>query len=217
MTIGVIARKVGMTRVFTSEGVSVPVSVLEVVGNNRISQIKSIEVDGYEAIQVTAGEKKSSRVNKPLAGHFAKAQVTAGDMIGEFSVESIKEYSLGQLIDISDVFNDVEFVDVVGVSKGKGFAGSVKRHNFRTQDATHGNSRSHRVLGSTGQNQTPGRVFKGKKMAGHLGNVRCTVQNLELVRIDKDRNLILVKGAVPGFMGARVEIKPAIKKKLRGE
>ena len=215
MTIGVIARKVGMTRIFTPEGVSIPVSVLQIVPN-RISQLKTVENDGYSAVQVTGGEKKLSHVNKPLAGHFAKAQITAGDMLGEFTVSSVDEYTLGQTLTLSDLFENVQFVDVSGTSKGKGFAGTVKRHNFRTQDATHGNSRSHRVPGSIGQNQTPGRVFKGKKMAGHMGNVRSTTQNLELVRIDVERNLLLIKGSVPGFPGARVDVKPAIKKKRRG-
>jgi len=215
MTIGVIARKVGMTRIFTPEGVSIPVSVLQIVPN-RISQLKTVENDGYSAVQVTGGEKKLSHVNKPLAGHFAKAQITAGDMLGEFTVSSVDEYTLGQTLTLSDLFENVQFVDVSGTSKGKGFAGTVKRHNFRTQDATHGNSRSHRVPGSIGQNQTPGRVFKGKKMAGHMGNVRSTTQNLELVRIDVERNLLLIKGSVPGFPGARVDVKPAIKRKRRG-
>ncbi|MGQ3891869.1 50S ribosomal protein L3 [Legionella sp. CNM-4043-24] len=216
MTIGLIGRKVGMTRVFTEEGASVPVSVVEVIPN-RISQLKSIETDGYVAVQLTGGEKKSSHVNKPLAGHFAKAQIEAGDMIQEFTVPSIDGYSNGQVLSVSDVFQNGQFVDVVGTSKGKGFAGTVKRHNFRTQDATHGNSRSHRVPGSIGQNQTPGRVFKGKKMAGHLGNVRCTTQSLELVRVDAERNLLLIKGAIPGHPGARVTILPAVKIKVRGE
>lgn len=214
--IGLIGRKVGMTRVFTDEGVSIPVSVVEVFPN-RISQLKTMENDGYVAVQLTGGEKKSSHVNKPLTGHFAKAQIAAGDMLCEFKVPSLEGYTAGQTISVSDVFQDGEFVDVAGTTKGKGFAGTVKRYNFRTQDATHGNSRSHRVPGSIGQNQTPGRVFKGKKMAGHMGNVRSTTQNLEVVRVDSDRNLLLIKGAIPGFPGARVEITPAKKKKARGE
>lgn len=216
MTIGLIGRKVGMTRVFTEEGVSIPVSVVEVLPN-RISQLKSIETDGYIAIQLTGGEKKSSHVNKPLSGHFAKNQILAGDMLCEFRVDSLDGYSAGQTLTVSDVFNNGQFVDVAGTSKGKGFAGTVKRYNFRTQDATHGNSRSHRVPGSIGQNQTPGKVFKGKKMCGQMGNVRCTTQTLELVRVDAERNLLLIKGAIPGFPGARVEITPATKKKVRGE
>lgn len=211
MTIGLIGRKLGMTRVFTDDGVSIPVTVVAVFPN-RISQLKTIEKDGYQAVQLTGGEKKASHVNKPLTGHFAKAQVIAGDMMCEFRVDSLEQYATGQTLTVADVFTDGQFVDVAGTSKGKGFAGTVKRHNFRTQDATHGNSRSHRVPGSIGQNQTPGRVFKGKKMAGHLGNVRSTTQTLELVRIDVERNLLLIKGAIPGFPGARVEITPAIKK-----
>ena len=216
MTIGLVGRKVGMTRVFTEQGVSVPVSVVEVIPN-RISQLKSVEVDGYTAIQLTAGTKKASHVNKPLAGHFAKAQVDAGDMICEYRVDSLENYTAGQVFNVADIFTAGEFVDVSGLTKGKGFAGTVKRHNFRTQDATHGNSRSHRVPGSIGQNQTPGRVFKGKKMAGHLGNVRCTTQSLELVRVDNERNLLLIKGAIPGCAGARIEIKPAVKMQVRGK
>ncbi|MFC3908596.1 50S ribosomal protein L3 [Legionella dresdenensis] len=215
MAIGLIGRKVGMTRVFTDAGVSIPVSVVEVLPN-RVSQLKTIETDGYVAVQLTAGEKKASRVNKPLAGHFTKAQIDAGDMIGEFDVESVDSYSAGQLLSVADIFNDGQFVDVCGTSKGKGFAGTVKRHNFRTQDATHGNSRSHRVPGSIGQNQTPGRVFKGKKMAGHMGNVRTTTQSLELVRVDAERNLLLIKGAIPGYPGARIRVTPATKKKKVG-
>ena len=191
MTIGLIGRKIGMTRVFTDDGISLPVSVVEVIPN-RISQLKTPETDGYIAVQLTAGTKKATHVNKPMTGHFAKAQIEAGDMMGEFLVDSLENYTLGQAISVTDVFKNGEFVDVSGISKGKGFAGTVKRHNFRTQDASHGNSRSHRVPGSIGQNQTPGRVFKGKKMAGHLGNVRCTTQNLELVRVDAERNLLLV-------------------------
>lgn len=216
MMIGLLGRKVGMTRVFTEDGVSIPVSVVEVVPN-RISQIKNEERDGYSAIQLTGGVKKASRVTKPMAGHFAAAQVEAGDMICEFRVEGLENYTLGQVITVADVFTGGQKVDVSAHSKGKGFAGTVKRHNFRTQDATHGNSRSHRVPGSIGQNQTPGRVFKGKKMAGHLGNVRVTTQSLELVRVDAERNLLLIKGAIPGAPGARVEVKPAVKFKGEGK
>lgn len=216
MMIGLLGRKIGMTRVFTAEGVSVPVSVVE-VHPNRVSQIKTAENDGYTAVQLTGGTKKASKVSKPMAGHFAKAEIDAGDMQIEFHIDSEDAYKLGQVISIADVFTAGQHVDVSGTSKGKGFAGTVKRYNFRTQDATHGNSRSHRVPGSIGQNQTPGRVFKGKKMAGHMGNVRCTVQTLELVRVDADRNLLLIKGAIPGAPGSRVEIKPATKKQVRGE
>jgi len=216
MMIGLLGRKIGMTRVFTAEGVSVPVSVVE-VHPNRVSQIKTAENDGYIAVQLTGGTKKASRVSKPMAGHFAKAEIDAGDMQIEFHVESEEAYKLGQVISVADVFTAGQHVDVSGTSKGKGFAGTVKRHNFRTQDATHGNSRSHRVPGSIGQNQTPGKVFKGKKMAGHMGNARCTVQTLELVRVDAERNLLLIKGAIPGAPGSRVEVKPAAKKQARGE
>lgn len=213
--IGLLGRKVGMTRIFTTDGVSIPVSVVE-VHPNRVSQLKDVTTDGYTAIQLTGGQKKASRVNKALTGHFAAAKIEAGDMLCEYRVDSIESYSLGQTLTVSDVFADGQWVDVSSVSKGKGFAGTVKRHNFRTQDATHGNSRSHRVPGSIGQNQSPGRVFKGKKMAGHMGDVRCTVQSLELVRVDGERHLLLIKGAIPGAPGARVEIKPAVKKKEGG-
>ncbi|WP_058472278.1 50S ribosomal protein L3 [Legionella quateirensis] len=216
MMIGLLGRKIGMTRVFTAEGVSVPVSVVE-VHPNRVSQVKTADIDGYSAVQLTGGTKKASKVSKPMAGHFAKAEIEAGDMQIEFHIESEDAYTLGQVISVADVFSAGQYVDVSGVSKGKGFAGTVKRYNFRTQDATHGNSRSHRVPGSIGQNQTPGRVFKGKKMAGHMGNVRCTTQSLELVRVDAERNLLLIKGAIPGAPGSRVEIKPATKKQARGE
>ncbi len=216
MNIGLLGRKIGMTRIFTPEGKSIPVSVVE-VQPNRISQLKSLDADGYTAIQLTSGFKKASRVSKPMAGHFAKAEVEAGDMLIEFRVDDIGAYNCGQVLAAPDVFQEGQFVDVAAVSKGKGFAGTVKRHNFRTQDATHGNSRSHRVPGSIGQNQSPGRVFKGKKMAGHMGSKRVTTQSLELIKIDAERNLVLIKGAIPGAPGARVEIKPAVKKQARGE
>lgn len=209
--IGLLGRKVGMTRVFTEEGNSVPVSVVEITPN-RVSQIKTVENDGYCAVQLTAGQKKSTRVNKPMAGHCLKAKVEAGDIISEFRINADTDYQCGQEINVADIFADGQFVDVTAVTKGKGFAGTVKRHNFRTQDATHGNSRSHRVPGSIGQNQTPGRVFKGKKMAGQLGNKQCTVQSLEIVSVNKDKNLILIKGAIPGFPGSKVTVKPAVKK-----
>lgn len=209
--IGLIGRKVGMTRIFTEDGVSIPVSVVKVV-KNRVSQIKTAETDGYLAVQLTAGEKKASHVNKALTGHFAKAQVDAGDMISEFRVDSVENYHLGQVVSVNDLFESVRFVDVTGFSIGKGYAGTVKRHNFRTQDATHGNSVSHRLPGSIGQNQTPGKVFKGKKMAGRLGNTKCTTQNLELIRVDAERDLLLIKGSIPGNPGGRIVVKPAIKK-----
>lgn len=214
--VGLLARKIGMTRVFTTDGVSIPVSVVEVVPN-RVSQIKTEENDGYVAIQLTGGTKKVRKVNKPMTGHFAKAGIEPGNMQMECRIASKDDFQVGQVLSLAQIFTEGQYVDVSGVSKGKGFAGTVKRHNFRTQDATHGNSRSHRVPGSIGQNQTPGRVFKGKKMAGHLGNVRCTVQSLELIRVDTERNLLLIKGAIPGSPGSRVEVKPAVKKQVRGE
>ena len=211
MSIGVIGRKLGMTRIFTQDGKSIPVTVIE-VEPNRVTQVKSVETDGYTAIQVTTGSKKASRVSKPEAGHFAKAGVEAGRGLWEFRIDDadIANYSVGSEVKV-ELFNDVKKVDVTGTSKGKGFAGSVKRWNFRTQDMTHGNSRSHRVPGSTGQNQTPGRVFKGKRMCGHLGNVKVTVQALEVVRVDAERNALLVKGAVPGAINGTVVVKPSVK------
>ncbi|MGC9423462.1 MULTISPECIES: 50S ribosomal protein L3 [Vibrio] len=207
--IGLVGRKVGMTRVFTEEGVSIPVTVVEVEAN-RISQVKTLETDGYAAIQVTAGTKKASRVTKPEAGHFAKAGVEAGRGLWEFRLENGEEFEVGAELTV-ELFNEVKKVDVTGTSKGKGFQGAVKRWNFRTQDMTHGNSLSHRAPGSIGQCQTPGRVFKGKKMAGHMGAERVTTQNLEIVRVDAERNLLLIKGAVPGATGANVIVKPAVK------
>ncbi|OGV26801.1 MAG: 50S ribosomal protein L3 [Legionellales bacterium RIFCSPHIGHO2_12_FULL_37_14] len=216
MTIGLVGRKVGMTRVFLESGVSEPVTVIHIIPN-RVSQVKTQTVEGYNAVQLTAGTKKPSRVNKPLSGHFAKAKIDAGDAMVEFRTDEKDQYELGQVIELAAIFKDGQFVDVAGTSKGKGFTGTVKRHNFRTQDATHGNSRSHRVPGSIGQNQSPGKVFKGKKMAGQHGNKRSTVQNLKIVRVDSERHLLLLKGAVPGFPGALVEVKPAVKIKQGGE
>ncbi|MDF1678136.1 MAG: 50S ribosomal protein L3 [Legionellaceae bacterium] len=213
--IGLLGRKVGMTRIFTPEGKAIPVSVVQ-VEPNRVSQLKEVSSDGYTAVQLTGGTKKTSRVTKPMAGHFAKANIDAGDILREFRVDSIENYTLGQELKVEDVFTAGQFVDVAGVSKGKGFAGAVKRHNFSMQDATHGNSLSHRAPGSIGQNQTPGRVFKGKKMPGQMGNKRCTVQTLELVRIDAERHLLLIKGAIPGAPGARIEVKPAVKTREGG-
>lgn len=207
--IGLVGKKVGMTRIFTEEGVSVPVTVIEITAN-RVTQVKNLDNDGYRAIQITTGSKKASRVSKPEAGHFAKAGVEAGRGLWEFRLEEGQEFATGQEISV-EIFADVKKVDVTGTSKGKGFAGTVKRWNFRTQDATHGNSLSHRVPGSIGQNQTPGKVFKGKKMAGHLGDERVTVQSLEVVRVDAERNLLLVKGAVPGATGGDLIVKPAVK------
>ena len=211
MTMGLIGRKCGMTRVFTEDGASIPVTVIE-AQPNRITQVKTVESDGYRALQVTVGGKKPSRVSKPQAGHFAKAKVEAGDLLSELRISDGDEgdYKIGSALMV-DVFEEGQKVDVIGTSIGKGFAGAVKRHHFSMQDATHGNSLSHRAPGSIGQNQTPGRVFKGKKMAGHMGNVRRTVQNLEVVRVDAERNLLLIKGAVPGHRGGQVIVRPAIK------
>ncbi len=211
MTIGIVGRKCGMTRVFTEDGRSIPVTVIE-ADPNRITQIKNLERDGYTAIQVTVGHKKPSRVTKPLAGHFAKAGVEPGRGLWEFRVDETALEGLSEGAELKvDQFSEGQKVDVTGVSKGKGFQGAVKRWNFRTQDATHGNSLSHRAPGSIGQNQTPGRVFKGKKMAGHMGARRVTVQTLEIVRVDVERNLLLVKGAVPGAAGGDVIVRPAVK------
>lgn len=213
MSIGLVGRKCGMTRVFGSDGASVPVTVLQ-IDSNRIAQIKSLEVDGYRSIQVAVGDKKSSHVNKPMAGHYAKANMTAGRGLWEFRLteDEGQDLTVGSELSVS-IFSEGQVVDVQGKTIGKGFAGGVKRHHFRMQDATHGNSLSHRVLGSIGMNQTPGRVFKGKKMAGHLGDVKRTVQNLTIHSIDAERNLILVKGAVPGAKGGDVVLTPATKKR----
>lgn len=211
MTMGLVGRKCGMTRVFTDDGDSIPVTVIE-AQPNRITQVKTVESDGYRALQVTAGAKKPSRVSKPKAGHFAKAKVEAGDLVTEFRLDDSDEgeFELGSEVNVES-FAEGQKVDVIGTSIGKGFAGVIKRHNFSMQDATHGNSLAHRAPGSIGQNQTPGRVFKGKKMAGHMGNVRRTIQNLVVVRVDAERNLLLVKGAVPGHAGGRVVVRPAVK------
>ncbi len=211
MTMGLVGRKCGMTRVFTEDGVSIPVTVIE-AQPNRITQVKTVESDGYRALQVTAGAKKPSRVSKPLAGHFANAKVEAGDLISEIRLDDADdgEFDAGGELKV-DLFEEGQKVDVIGTSIGKGFAGAVKRHNFSMQDATHGNSLAHRAPGSIGQNQSPGRVFKGKKMSGHMGNVRRTVQNLEVVRVDAARNLVLIKGAGPGHSGGQVFVRPAVK------
>jgi large subunit ribosomal protein L3 len=216
MTIGVIGRKAGMTRVFTEEGVTVPVTVIE-VQPNRISQIKGEESDGYRAVQVAAGSRKASRVTKPMAGHYAKAGVEAGSKVGEFRLAEGEgtDLEIGREITVA-IFTAGQKVDVRGVTKGRGFSGVVRRHHFRTQDATHGNSVSHRVHGSIGQNQTPGRVFKGKKMAGHLGNVHRCQQSLEVVRVDTERNLLLVRGGVPGPTGGHLIVVPSVKHKHKG-
>jgi large subunit ribosomal protein L3 len=213
MSIGIVGRKAGMTRVFTEDGVSIPVTVIE-VDPNRVSQVKTLDTDGYRAVQVTTGSRRPSRVNKPAAGHYAKAGVEAGRGLWEFRLGEGEGEDLapGSTIGV-DIFAEGQKVDVVGTSIGKGYAGVVKRHNFRTQDATHGNSLSHRAPGSIGMGQFPGHVLKGKKMAGHMGNARTTNQNLEIVRVDADRNLLLVKGAVPGAKGGDLIVSPAVKTK----
>jgi len=215
MSIGLIGRKAGMTRIFQEDGVSVPVTVIEVTPN-RVTQVKTVDRDGYVALQVAAGRRKPSRVTKPLAGHYAKAGVVAGEVLREFRLqEAPGELQSGSELGV-DMFSAGQKVDVRGVSKGKGFAGGIKRHNFRSQDSTHGNSISHRAPGSIGQCQTPGRVFKGKRMAGQMGNVNRCQQGLEVVRVDTERNLILVRGGVPGPSGGRVVIVPSIKQKSKG-
>ena len=198
-----------MTRIFTEEGTSVLVTVVE-VQPNRVTQVKTPDVDGYSAIQVTTGSRRSSRVSKGMAGHFAKASTEAGSGLWEFRMTDTSEIEAGNEIKV-DQFEVGQMVDVTGTSKGKGFQGGVKRHNFQMQDATHGNSISHRAPGSIGQNQTPGRVFKGKKMAGHMGAEQVTTQNLEVVRVDVERNLLLIKGAVPGAPGGNIIVRPAVK------
>ena len=209
MALGLVGRKCGMTRLFAESGASVPVTVIE-AAPNRVTQIKTPETDGYAAVQVTAGSLKSSRLRKPEAGHFAKAEVAAGRGLWEFPVADPGEFGLGQTLSV-DQFQAGQKVDVRGISKGKGFAGAIKRWNFRGQDNSHGNSISHRAPGSIGQCQTPGRVFKGKKMAGRMGHARVTVQNLEVVRVDEDRGLLFIKGAVPGSAGGDVCVRPAVK------
>ena len=210
MNIGIVGRKCGMTRVFTDEGVSIPVTVIE-AEPNRITQIKCGEADGYTAVQVTTGARRASRVSKSQAGHFAKAGVEAGRGCWEFRVNGVQDdLQVGGAITVEQ-FEAGQKIDVTGTSKGKGFQGVIKRWNFSMQDATHGNSLSHRAPGSIGQCQTPGRVFKGKKMCGHMGAERVTTQNLEVVRVDAERNLLLVKGAVPGAPGGDVIIRAAVK------
>jgi large subunit ribosomal protein L3 len=211
MSIGLVGRKSGMTRVFTEAGLSVPVTVVE-VAPNRVTQIKTLETDGYSAVQVTTGVRKASRVSKSLAGHFAKAGTEAGTGLWEFRAEvsELAEIATGAELTV-ERFAPGQMVDVTGTSKGKGFQGTIKRHNFHMQDATHGNSRSHRVPGSIGQCQTPGRVWKGKKMAGHMGDARVTTQSLEIVQVDVANNLLLVKGALPGATGSNVIVRPSVK------
>ena len=211
MSIGIVGRKCGMSRVFTEDGRSIPVTLIEATPN-RITQIKTVETDGYTAIQVTAGSKRAALVTKSLAGHYAKAKVEAGRGLWEFRVDAadIGAYQVGGEIRV-DIFQPGQKVDVSGITKGKGFQGTIKRHNFTMGDATHGNSLSHRAPGSIGQRQTPGRVFPGKKMAGHMGSVRQTTQSLEVVKVDAERGLIAIKGAVPGAPGGNVVVRPAAK------
>jgi large subunit ribosomal protein L3 len=209
MAISLLGSKVGMTRIYNEEGNATPVTVLEMLPN-RISQLKTVESDGYSAIQLTVGTKKASKVNKPKSGHYAKASVEAGIFTRESRVDSVDEYELGSELSV-DIFEEGQKVDVTGTTIGKGFAGVLKRYNFAGKDATHGNSINHRTPGSIGQNQTPGRVFKGKKMSGHMGAVQQTTQSLTVVRIDLEKNLLLVKGAVPGARGGNILVKSAVK------
>ncbi len=209
MTLGLVGRKVGMTRIFTEDGSSVPVTLLD-MSNNRVTQIKTEATDGYEAVQVTFGTRRASRVNKATAGHCAKAGVEAGSVFTEFRLDSSAQFKAGEHITV-EIFQVGQKVDVTGTSKGKGFSGAIKRHNFSSNRASHGNSVSHNSPGSIGMAQDPGRVFPGKRMAGQYGNVKSTVQNLEVVRIDTERQLLLVKGALPGFNGGTVLVRPSVK------
>jgi large subunit ribosomal protein L3 len=211
MSLGLVGRKIGMTRVFTDDGSAVPVTVLD-VANNRVTQIKTPETDGYAAVQVTFGKRRASRVTKPMAGHLAKAGVEAGTLLREFPVapEQLAELKVGGVI-AADTFQAGDLVDVTGTSKGKGFSGVIKRHNFSSNRASHGNSRSHNTPGSIGMAQDPGRVFPGKRMAGQLGNVTCTTQTLKVVRVDTERGLLLVKGCVPGADGGHIVVRRAAK------
>ncbi|WP_018986279.1 50S ribosomal protein L3 [Methylophilus methylotrophus] len=213
MSLGLIGRKVGMTRIFTDEGASVPVTVLEVIPN-RVTQVKTVATDGYTGLQVAYGERRASRINKALTGHYAKAGVAAGAGIKEFNVaeDVLANFQVGGNVTV-DIFSVGQLVDVTGTSIGKGFAGAIKRHNFSSNRASHGNSRSHNVPGSIGMAQDPGRVFPGKRMPGHLGDAKVTTQNLEIVRVDVERNLLLIKGSVPGSKGGNVVVRPAIKAK----
>lgn len=211
MSLGLVGRKVGMTRIFTDDGVSVPVTVLE-VSNNRVTQVRTPSQDGYSAVQIAFGSRRNSRVSKAEAGHFAKAGVDAARVLREFRMDAdiAQQYQAGAAVS-ADIFKAGQMVDVSGVTQGKGFAGTIRRHHFKSQRATHGNSKSHNVPGSIGMNQDPGRVFPGKRMSGHLGAVTRTTQNLEIVRVDAERGLLLVKGAVPGSKGGHVVVSPAIK------
>ncbi len=210
MTIGLVGRKVGMTRIFTDDGTTLPVTVLD-VSDNRVTQVKTAEKDGYAAVQVAFGKRRASRVNKPLAGHLAKAAVEAGHVLKEFKAKDISAFKPGAKIAVQDLFKVGQLVDVQGITIGKGFAGVIKRHHFHSQRASHGNSISHKTPGSVGQNQSPSRVFPGKRMPGHLGDARRTIPNLEIVRIDAERQLLLVKGSVPGASGRDVVVRLAAK------
>jgi len=211
MSLGLLGQKLGMTRIFNDDGESIPVTVLS-VENNRVTQVKTVDVDGYNAVQVAFGKKRANRVNKPLKGHYAKAGVEAGSWLHEFTVaaEELDKFQPGSVVAV-DIFTAGAIVDVTGTSKGKGFAGVIKRHNFSSNRASHGNSKSHNTPGSIGQRQDPGRVFPGKRMAGHLGDVQVTTQNLEVVRVDAERGLLLIKGAVPGSKGGKVVVRPSVK------
>jgi large subunit ribosomal protein L3 len=211
MPIGLVGRKCGMTRIFTEAGESVPVTVIE-ARPNRVTTLRTPERDGYRAVQVTVGERSAARLSRAEAGHFAKHGIEPGEGLWEFRLGDSEGEDLAPGSELSvELFEPGQKVNVIGTSKGKGYAGTVKRHNFRTQDNSHGNSVSHRVPGSIGQNQTPGRVFKGKKMSGQMGNVQRTAENLEVVRVDPERHLILVKGAIPGAVSGRVILRPAVK------
>jgi len=211
MSLGLVGRKVGMTRIFAEDGASIPVTVLD-VSNNRVTQVKTPEIDGYAAIQVAFGQRRASRVSKPLAGHLAKAAVEAGHVLKEFRIdaEQLASMKAGDQVAVT-IFAEGQKVDVTGSSIGKGFQGGIKRHNFSSNRATHGNSVSHNAPGSIGMAQDPGRVFPGKRMAGHLGDEQCTTQGLTVVRVDVERQLLLVKGAVPGAKGSDVVVRPAVK------
>lgn len=217
-SLGLLGRKVGMMRLFTDDGDAVPVTVVD-VSNNRVTQVKTQENDGYVALQVTFGSRKASRVTKPAAGHLAKAGVEAGEIIQEFRVtpDAAAKYAAGSTLPVSDLFSVGQKVDVQGTSIGKGYAGTIKRHNMSSQRASHGNSRSHNVPGSIGMAQDPGRVFPGKRMTGHMGDVTVTTQNLDVIRIDEARQLLLIKGAVPGSAGGFVTVRPAVKAKVKVE
>jgi len=216
MSLGLVGRKIGMTRVFAEDGASIPVTVLD-VSNNRVSQVKTAATDGYSAIQVAYGTRKPSRITKPITGHLAKAGVEAARGFAEFrvSADAVAQFEPGSALS-AEIFKAGQMVDVSGVTQGKGFAGTIKRHHFKSQRATHGNSRSHNVPGSIGQAQDPGRIFPGKRMSGHLGAVQRTVQNLEVVRVDAERQLLLIKGAVPGSKGGDVVISSAVKMATEG-